>query len=183
MRRRIEGRTRKRVVPALLLPLMMVGALSACGEKNTGPQTEVDDTTAPDVASPVPAATENPDGTRRMFSFDGLDADGNGFISSAEYAQGWSRTFEAMDSDGDGTLTVEELDAARTAIGRLSTLSSERLIELADQDNTGTLTLAEYVGAANTNFQRRDLDGDGHISREEWERSGSGEAETLLPQD
>ncbi|MDT0576218.1 hypothetical protein RM533_08465 [Croceicoccus sp. F390] len=152
-------------------------ALSACGDSQIGADTDDKHTAAPAVASPVPKATTQPGVARALFSFDGLDLDDDGFVSAAEHATGWAKTFKAMDADGDGTLLVAEMDAARSAIGRLSALSSERLIAGADQDNNSRLTLAEYVASSNSNFERRDADGDGKISLVEWQAAEAAAAD------
>jgi hypothetical protein len=175
---------RGRIADTLACPLALALLLGGCGAAETGPDPDAEGTTVPAVAPSIPSATAAPQVARKLFSFDGVDVDGNGFISAAEHAAGWSRTFEAMEADGDGVLTTQELDDARAAIGRLSLLSSERLIKAADQDGSGALTLAEYMAASNRSFQSRDGNGDGRLDRAEWTASDPGsDLPATMPRD
>lgn len=173
----LSGRDRReRIMPrptahALLLALMLTTGLAGCGSRDDSPDVAASEAPAPDVATPVPAATADPEAARDLFAFDSIDADGDGFISEGEHAAAWSTMFQMMDGDGDGSLTVDEMDQAREAMGRLTALSSEKMVAAADQDRNSALTLAEYVAASNTTFARRDVNGDGRISPEEWEQT------------
>jgi Ca2+-binding EF-hand superfamily protein len=75
--------------------------------------------------------------------------------------------FKALDVDGSGGLTREEL--ARAA--RLRSLSRDAaggprqaMFEAVDRDRDGALSRHEFIGAGAREFERNDQDGDGRIS-------------------
>ncbi|MGD9665051.1 MAG: hypothetical protein AB7U34_07595, partial [Novosphingobium sp.] len=92
--------------------------------------------------------------------------------------------FSAIDADGDGAITVAEMDAGRQALGFSPDPSSEKRIASADSDGDGKLTLAEWVAASNADFNKADANKDGVISRAEWEgrieKSGPANAKAAL---
>ena len=154
-------------------------ALSGCDAKETGPEAQDTTATAPVVATPVPAAIADPAATKPLLSFAGMDADGNGVVTSAENAKASQAIFQAMDLDKDGSVTLAEMDAARDAIGRGPTISSEKLIEASDSDHDGKLTLGEWVAASNARFARFDSDKDDSLTLAEWQTGMN--AEMPLP--
>ena len=151
----------------LVAPLFVL-ALSGC-EKETGPELATPDS-APETASPVPKATDDPAAVRPLASFAGMDDNGDGLVSSVEHAKAVQAIFTMMDADRDGLVTVAEMDAARDAVGGSTEVSSEKKIEAGDSDNDGRLTLAEFVGGANALFARMDLNNDDMLDRAEWDR-------------
>ena len=144
-------------------------ALSGCGSKETGPEASDTAAAAPETASPVAAATADPGAAKPLASFAGMDADGDGFVSSAEHAKAAQTMFQMMDADKDGAVTVAEMDAARAAIGGSAALSSEKKIGTIDADSDGKLTLAEYVAGSNGMFAQMDANKDDRLDRAEWD--------------
>lgn len=106
-------------------------------------------------------------------SFEQLDADGDGSITVEEFkAQAQSRFAEA-DTNGDGVLTADEMKAR--AMARFEERLNEmiaRMIEWRDVDGDGALSLAEMQ---NDNGQRMfmaiDRNKDGVISKDEFDEA------------
>ena len=145
-------------------------ALAGCGSKETGPEASDSAAAAPETASPVAAATADPGAAKPLASFAGMDADGDGFVSSAEHAKAAQTMFQMMDADKDGAVTVSEMDAAQAAIGGSDALSSEKKIAVVDADGDGKLTLAEYVAGSNGMFASMDANKDDRLDRPEWDK-------------
>lgn len=149
----------------LAAPILL---LAACGEeKMSGPEPKVSPH-VPDVAPPVPAATAAPDVARQDLAFEGADTNGDGLVSSAEYAASANRMFRSMDADRNGTLTVAELDSARDAMQIVGGPSSEKLIQRADNDRDNKLTLAEFIADVNARFALADRNKDGSLTPAEF---------------
>ena len=166
---------------SLALALGAAIALAGCGAKETGPEAQDTAATAPVVATPVPPAVADPGATKPLLSFAGMDADGNGVVTSAENAKASQTIFQAMDLDKDGAVTLAEMDSARDAIGQRPELSSEKLIEAADSDHDGKLTLGEWVAASNARFARFDTDKDDSLTLAEWQAGMTAEVPPAAP--
>lgn len=164
MRKAIDiGRVTLAVAGALIL-------LGGCQNTETGPDDYDTAAAAPAVATPMPAITADPEAAKPLTSFEGKDGNGDGVISQAEYAKAAQSIFQRMDADGNGTVTVQEMDAARTALGMSHPeLSSEKVIEQADSDGDGKLTLSEWMASANAQFAAMDTNKDGSIDHLEWD--------------
>ena len=89
-------------------------------------------------------------------------------LTSAEQGLAAQKIFSAIDADKGGTITVEEMDAAREALGLPAQPASEKLIAEADSDSDSKLTLAEWVASSNAEFALADKDKDGKLSLDEW---------------
>ena len=158
------------------LALALLGALAACQGKETGPDDAATTAAAPLVAPPITAATADPDAARPLASFAGKDANNDGRLASAEYANAAQTMFRMMDADSDGVVTADEHRAAREAMGVALNVSSEDVIAANDSDNNGQLTLSEWMAGANAQFDALDTNQDGAIDTAEWDavsRSGT----------
>ena len=99
-----------------------------------------------------------------------LDLNGDGALSIEEMqAQGEAR-FAAADANGDGGLSAEELIAAA---GERAADRAAKLIERHDANEDGVLQMDEMPSRgsdrAGRMFERVDADGDGVLSQEEFE--------------
>lgn len=99
-----------------------------------------------------------------------LDANGDGQLT-VEELQGAAQTqFEATDTDGDGALSLAEL-TARSAENAAS--RAEKMLSRLDANEDGSLTPDEMRAPrperAARMFERADADGDGVLSEEEFE--------------
>ncbi|MEM8591813.1 MAG: calcium-binding protein [Pseudomonadota bacterium] len=114
-------------------------------------------------------------------SFSELDADGSGEVTQAEILAHAQARFDAADMNGDGSLSAEEMIAARSdnASERLERRVS-RFLERADDDGNGTLEFGEFGPSqerAAARFERIDTDGSGGISEAEMEAAKSARAD------
>jgi|GEM_PF-659286 len=112
-------------------------------------------------------------GQNQRPSFDVLDADGDGNLTVAEFRAHAMGSFADHDLDGDGLLTAQEMGEA--AAGRASERAATkiaRMIEFRDANGDGALSSDEMAGNAGERiFGRMDADGDGVISAEEFEQA------------
>lgn len=110
-------------------------------------------------------------GTQMRPTFDALDTDGDGEITRAEMTAHMQSRFDRADADGDGALSREELITrmmARQAerIGR----RADHMIDRHDADGDGHLGMQELQARRRGGMMARmDLDGDGTVSRAEFD--------------
>ncbi len=115
---------------------------------------------------------------RKMFDFSTIDADGNGEITQAEITAFEAAQFAEADTDNDGLLSKEEIQAQLTAISddRRADRAErriDRMISHLDTNEDGSISLEErQSGDRSTRmFERLDKDDSGTISAEEAEKA------------
>lgn len=110
---------------------------------------------------------------REMPDFATLDADGNGSLTVAELEAAHTARFTAMDTDGSGTVSAEELAAAGSE--RMAERAS-RMLSRMDANEDGVLQ-ADEMKPRGANVERMmehvDANDDGEISQEEFEDMAS----------
>lgn len=109
-------------------------------------------------------------GDRAMPDFATLDTDGSGTLSVAELEAAAAGRFAAMDINGDGGISAEELAANRE--GRAAK-RAERMLSRLDANEDGLLQADEMKprGASVERMMSRvDTNEDGEISPEEFEK-------------
>ncbi|WP_299665952.1 EF-hand domain-containing protein [uncultured Ruegeria sp.] len=100
-------------------------------------------------------------------TFQDLDADGNGQVTQAEITAHRNQKFTTADTDGDGQLSVEEMQtAAQTKANERVT----KMFEKHDANADGFLSEDELPKPrrASKMFERIDADGNGSISEQEY---------------
>ena len=118
----------------------------------------------------VVAGAAQADNHRERPDFATLDANGDGVVTLEELQARGEARFAEMDTNGDGALSAEELTAAADAraADRVT-----RMIERFDENGDGLLQQAELPerggDRAERMFERVDADEDGAISEEEFE--------------
>lgn len=100
--------------------------------------------------------------------FDALDADGNGEVSLQELNAHADARFEAADTNGDGFLSAEELIARGQEQAQTR---AERMMQRVDANQDGKLSQAELQSRRDPArmLQRVDTNGNGTISRTEFD--------------
>jgi Ca2+-binding EF-hand superfamily protein len=124
------------------------------------------------VSTAVLAQTPSPSALDEELQdrFRQADADADGALSRKEAAAAkfsFSRSFEGVDADGNGLVTLYELgDAVQS---RIKAWFSD--LDVADRDKDGTLTEAEAASAPSAGkvFKQADTNQDSRLSRDEYE--------------
>ena len=103
--------------------------------------------------------------------FEEIDTNADGKVTMEELQAHRKARFEAADTNGDGKLSAEEMTAAAQArkAERMAKRSA-RMIEKFDANDDGALSLDEMPGQGDRMgkmFERVDADGDGAITKEE----------------
>lgn len=112
-------------------------------------------------------------GQHQRPSFEMLDADNDGNLTVAEFRARAMERFAEHDLDGDGLLTADEMTqaAAARASERAASMIA-RMIENRDADGDGALSAEEMAGNKGAKiFGKMDADGNGVISAEEFEQA------------
>ncbi|MBL1437219.1 MAG: EF-hand domain-containing protein [Rhodobacteraceae bacterium] len=106
-------------------------------------------------------------GGPRGLSFEQIDANGDGALTMEEFQAQAGIKFSESDTNGDGQLDVEELmAAAERERGRMI----ERLMERMDANDDGMLSMEEMAPRDSGRFfEKSDEDGNGEISQAEWD--------------
>ncbi len=128
------------------------------------------------VMVPAVAMAQGPGGPgkRAAFgdrpSFETLDANGDGQITVAEFKALAQARFDRMDADGNGVISEEEMTArAAEKAAEKAARRFARLLEWRDADGDGALSAVELAdGRGEKLFARADSNGDGVISAEEY---------------
>lgn len=100
-------------------------------------------------------------------NFEQIDANGDGILTMEEFQNQANMRFAEADTNGDGQLDVDELTAAaERARGEMIA----RMIEKKDTNGDGMLSMEEMAPRdAGHFFEMADSDGNGEISKAEWE--------------
>lgn len=117
--------------------------------------------------SGVSALADSKDrGGKHGMSFSALDTDGDGQITRDEMENRAKARFTSADTNGDGILDRAELD--QQARDRASK-QVDKMLERMDANGDGALSQDELPkGRAGKMFERADADGSGGISQEEF---------------
>lgn len=105
---------------------------------------------------------------RQKLTFEQLDADGNGALSDAELAASGQKRFDAVDTNSDGLLSLEEMNAkAQERIAK----RTASMIERFDKNGDGALSVEEMPERPGPHklLAKADTDGDGSISKAEFD--------------
>ena len=115
------------------------------------------------VAQSVPGL-----GERMQEHFTAVDSDGDGLLSLDEFLAAREERVEALDADADGFLSTDELSSFEGPHGRTPPAGViERRMEQADTDGDGVLSFDEVESAHALRFEAADADDDGYLSLDE----------------
>jgi len=100
------------------------------------------------------------------YLFDKFDANEDGVITKAEYMAFIDERFDKMDTDGNGTITREDLYESRfyTFLPELA----EAVFRDSDLDKSDTITRDEMLKAEKHRFAMMDANKDEKLSRDEF---------------
>lgn len=102
-----------------------------------------------------------------------MDQNGDGVLSDDEVASRHEEVFDALDADGDGTLTENEFLAGAASayrgprhLERKDRLEQHRRNRFStmDRNRDGKVSQEEYMAAARDQFRASDLDKDGKVT-------------------
>ena len=131
------------------------------------------------IAAAMPASADHGRkmyGKEMMPSFEELDANGDGSVSMEEANAYLDAKFAEQDTDGDGMISAEEFKNAIIAHrAEMIEKHSERMLNRLDDNDDGMLTKDEIIPANRFEkmFERLDSDDDGSISKEEFDNMKS----------
>ncbi|WP_368184473.1 EF-hand domain-containing protein [Aestuariibius sp. HNIBRBA575] len=116
-------------------------------------------------------------GDQNRPTFEELDTDANGTLSQEELQAPMLERFSAADTDGDGALSAEEmLAAAQSQNQSRIERRIERMVSRMDANEDGVLQMDEMGQSERrgSGFARMDANEDGVISAEEFESAKEG---------
>lgn len=94
-----------------------------------------------------------------------MDKNKDGTIDKAEFQAGKLERLKAADTNGDGMLSQDELEAM--VLKQIAERRAARLVKRLDIDGDGSVTLAESEGMRDKRFAVLDLNNDGKIDERE----------------
>ncbi|MFT5932313.1 MAG: hypothetical protein ACI93G_001398 [Hyphomonas sp.] len=99
-----------------------------------------------------------------------VDTNGDGDISKEEVQAFRTTMFKAADANQDGALTLDEMTLHHDAMEAQRKAEHQvRMFEKLDTDANGTVSAAEFAARPMRGMERFDTDGDGTVSDEERE--------------
>lgn len=110
------------------------------------------------------AAAREPGVPRSQATFKRLDSNHNGALEAGELRTASLKRFMSLDADGDGAVSVAEIDAW---LLRAARKRRDGMLKRMDGDGDGRITAAEAEAYARALFARADGDGDGRLTRAE----------------
>lgn len=93
-----------------------------------------------------------------------MDLNADGTISEAEVTQAVAKESQAIDSNGDGLISLDELDAMHE---RRKARHIQHRLERADSNADGSVDVDEFSAQMAARLMQRDRDGDGQLSADE----------------
>lgn len=115
--------------------------------------------------------------TKSAAMFDRMDVNSDGKIDAADREARVKERFTRLDTDGNGSLSLEEFTAGREMRGKRGEGMRDHhgkrgqgmhmMGKMADTNNDGTITRAEFDAGVQAHFAKMDANGDGTVTVEE----------------
>jgi Ca2+-binding EF-hand superfamily protein len=112
--------------------------------------------------APAATATAHPSLFEHMLKK--MDTDGDGRISSAEFQAAAAARFDAIDTQGTGKITAEQIANSKFAKDRDEKIAEHEVQKIG---SNGVITKDQYLAAAQARFAKLDKNGDGYITADE----------------
>lgn len=93
-----------------------------------------------------------------------MDTNGDGKISLAEFQAAAAARFDAIDTQGTGKITAEQIANSKAAKERDGKFADHEVEKIG---SNGVITKEQYLAAAQARFARLDKNGDGYITADE----------------
>lgn len=116
------------------------------------------------IAGSAMAQDAPPPGQRGERMWEELDANGDGLITLSEMDARHREMFSAADANGDGAISKDEMKAHMR-----ETHAGMRAKMMGDENGDGVVTRAEFDKHSSERFGELDRNGDGEISAEEFD--------------
>jgi hypothetical protein len=153
---------------ALITATLALGPAAWAQQAPATRQSQVEPTQSP--AAPPGARPDTP--PPASLQFKAMDRNNDGLVSSGEFDDVAKAMFDAMDGDGNDSVTLQEMEAARQKLRGRAVVSAEgaaRKIRAIDTSADGVLSRSEHRDAATRLFQDADADKDGNLTTQEFE--------------
>lgn len=93
-----------------------------------------------------------------------MDTNGDGKISSAEFQAAAAARFDAIDTQGTGKITADQIANSKFAKERDQNFAEHEVKKIG---SNGVITKDQYLAAAQARFAKLDKNGDGFITADE----------------
>lgn len=117
---------------------------------------------APTEAPPAEPTTGIAPATADSFAL--MDTNSDGYVSTDEHAQRVKAMFDTLDTDKNGSVTAQEMDAGGPATGVEAGMTTADRIKTLDSNNDGLLSSAEYTKGYSDKFVKMDTDRNGQLT-------------------
>ena len=154
------------IAALMLAALACAGAVAAQQTPPTRPS-QVEPTQSP--AAPPGARPGTP--PPASLQFKAMYRNNDGVVSSGEFDDVARSMFDAMDVDGNDSVTLDEMEKARQKLRGVpvSADGAARKIRTIDTNADGVMSRSEHRDAATRLFRDTDADSDGNLTTQEFE--------------